>query len=75
MVVETASFCRHCGASEDSGWSAEREEHSYDEDDFDYNEFLENEFPDQVVQRKPDFKKFVIVVLLVCFAIACLWGF
>jgi hypothetical protein len=48
-----ATFCRHCGASDQSGWStddawSEWEPGDPGEDDFDYDEFVAREFPDQV---------------------------
>lgn len=48
------TFCRECGASDDFGWDeVGRWEDDVDagyggEDDFDYNEYLEREFPNSV---------------------------
>lgn len=43
----SASFCRECGASEDSGWEEEWTDSAESEDDFEYDEYLRREFPDQ----------------------------
>lgn len=43
-VSAGASFCRECGASDDSGWNLENEEGFASDDDFDYDEFLDREF-------------------------------
>ncbi len=37
-----ADFCPACGASDDSGWNDASDEY---DDDFDYEEFVEREFP------------------------------
>ncbi|QDV70663.1 hypothetical protein Poly24_43890 [Rosistilla carotiformis] len=68
MILETATFCRHCGASDASGWQDETEGYADDmsDDDFDYDEFLQREFPGDAPPRR-DFKSFVIIVLLICF--------
>jgi len=52
-VRSGARFCRECGASEESGWneddgSAADETSGYGpDDDFDYDEYIAREFPDQ----------------------------
>lgn len=68
MILETASFCRHCGASDASGWQTDTEGYADDqsEDDFDYDEFVQREFPADAPPRS-DFKSFVIIVILICF--------
>ncbi|MDA1050165.1 MAG: zinc ribbon domain-containing protein [Planctomycetota bacterium] len=43
-VSAGASFCRECGASDESGWSEEVEEGFATDDDFDYGDYLEREF-------------------------------
>ena len=50
-LAPRASFCRACGASEDSGWSEGAYESTEewaleDESDFDYDDFVAREFPD-----------------------------
>jgi hypothetical protein len=45
-----AKFCRQCGASDESGWNEGDAGENGDlaaEDDFDYQDFLRREFPDQ----------------------------
>lgn len=45
-----ATFCRHCGATPESGWNDDDEglaEGGYGEDDFDYDDYVEREFPDR----------------------------
>lgn len=71
------SFCRACGASDDSGWG--NDESSYDagytaEDDFDYDEFLEREFPDQAERRPPSAWRvgWIVVAILLLLAIVLL---
>jgi len=40
-ISADATFCRHCGSSDTDGWSDE----SYDDaDDFDYDQFVEDNF-------------------------------
>ena len=49
-VPSDAKICRECGASDDCGWNEDAFDDHYgefDEDDFDYDEFVANEFPEQ----------------------------
>jgi hypothetical protein len=55
-----AKFCRHCGASDESGWGQDglgfaaepADGYGYDsEDDFDYDDFVAREFPDQAERK------------------------
>ncbi|MCR4413322.1 MAG: zinc ribbon domain-containing protein [Thermoguttaceae bacterium] len=53
-VPAGARFCRQCGASDESGWGEEAWSdvespggYSAEDDDFDYDEFVRREFPDQ----------------------------
>jgi hypothetical protein len=76
----SATFCRHCGASEESGWGQDDDEEGldlpegyredddeFDDDEFDYDEFIAREFPDQAPQGKPSGRRFQLaVVLLLC---------
>ncbi len=51
-LPQHATFCRECGASDQSGWNEEDawddpEPSDLDDSDFDYDEFIAREFPDQ----------------------------
>jgi hypothetical protein len=67
-----AAFCRECGASDESGWSQEDWQGGETtagyapDDDFDYDEFLHREFPEQAPprQRKQQAKRLVVVLLV-----------
>lgn len=77
MILETAIFCRHCGASESSGWDVEESEHyaeSFD-DDFNYDEFIQNEFPDASPRSKITWRTIVTVIVLLGFVIAMLMSY
>jgi ribosomal protein L40E len=71
-VPENADFCRACGASTDSGW----EEHDWadgeeDEDDFDYDDYLRREFPEDAepdTRPKPRQALTIAIILLLCLA-------
>lgn len=64
-VAAGASFCRECGASDESGWQDDGtlydDDDGYSEDDgFDYDEFIRREFPDHASEaRRPDTWHFV----------------
>ncbi len=45
-IKAEANFCRHCGSSDADGWSEEWADDS--EDDFDYEEFVEDNFSPRV---------------------------
>jgi len=65
-VLVSAKFCRECGADESSGWS-DHVDDDYDdemEDDFDYDEFVRREFPDQAQPATKNMGLIVIVILL-----------
>ncbi|MGB7348018.1 MAG: zinc ribbon domain-containing protein [Pirellulaceae bacterium] len=72
-IRQDATFCHHCGSSESDGWQDEESgygEDSYDED-FDYNEFVRDEFPDDGVSHaltnkhtKPMWRLVAVVLLL-----------
>jgi hypothetical protein len=54
QVRGDARFCRECGASDESGWSEDDSPWNDEsrlglgvEEDFDYDEFLNREFPDR----------------------------
>jgi hypothetical protein len=71
-VAVGASFCRHCGADEGSGWSDDTQtyaEGNYDEDDFDYDEYLAREFPESAPTKRPrPHWLIVLVVAAICLA-------
>ncbi len=74
-----AKFCRECGASDEFGW--DEDGHWWDdelptgyaeEDDFDYDEFVEREFPGQAKGwSRHRVKKvvFTVVIIVVCVAL------
>ena len=80
-----AKFCKACGSDDESGWATGADEsgewssegYSGDED-FDYDDYLRREFPDeaQPTSTKNRFKKaiLILVVTAVCAALALsLW--
>ena len=70
-----ATFCQECGASDQSGWNEgdawdDPEPSDIDDSDFDYDEFIAREFPDQAGHRagRWSFKwslAAVVVILLI----------
>ena len=71
-VPVTAAACRECGSDDETGWSAKSDQHAegYD-DEFDYDEFVANEFPDSARHASgPQLRTWVIriVILLMCLA-------
>jgi len=70
----TAGFCRHCGASDEYGWGDEETDEldlpaGYaGDDEFDYDEFIAEEFADQSSGGKANARgQFrAIVIVLVC---------
>lgn len=74
MIAESAVFCRSCGASEESGWGETEEGWSDSGDDeFDYDEFVRDEFPSHVAQKSEP-KKLIILVLLISFTFGTIIG-
>jgi hypothetical protein len=81
----TARFCRHCGASDDSGWNAD--EHVPDDgsdfdpdDDFDYDDFLRRELPEHASQGPGSSPSRILagaIVILLCLLLLlmALWPF
>jgi hypothetical protein len=71
-VPAGSTFCRNCGASEDSGWDSDHDFQEaaggYDQDDeFDYQAYLAREFPDQF--RSPAITgnwMMAVIVILLC---------
>jgi hypothetical protein len=82
-----ATFCRECGASDDSGWGEGDDSQDEDsptgygpDDDFDYDEYVSREFPDQSPDgSRPRVKQWAMAVLVAIVAAAFLasmmfWG-
>ena len=69
-----ATFCRHCGASEDAGWGGEADSSDADQsddwsDDFDYDDFIAREFPEHArtpARRRNAYWLAFAVVALLC---------
>lgn len=74
-VAAGASFCRECGASDESGWNDEEEEGFAIDDDFDYDDYLEREFSitKQISAAARLRRAFVVtIIVLVCISLALL---
>jgi uncharacterized membrane protein YvbJ len=70
-----ASFCRECGASDESGWSDAEEEGFATDDEFDYDDYLEREFsiPRPISPAAQLRRAFVVtIIVLVCLSIVLL---
>ena len=75
-VPPKARACPECGADEETGWSerARAQELGLPDDEFDYDEFVKNEFGD--AQQKPNLRPdgiaplwwVVAIVLVIIFA-------
>lgn len=77
-VWDDATFCRECGASEDSGWndasdalalggySADEEEERYD-----YEQYVRNEFPEYLEDSDISSRRILttLLVIAVCLAL------
>lgn len=70
-----AKFCRHCGSSDSDGWRDDYD-HEADDDDFDYEAFVEENFSGRSTntQTRPLWR-LVVVVLLLAFLIWTLFLF
>lgn len=72
-LAEDAEFCAACGASEESGWRDE-DDAPWDEraeEEFDYDDFLRREFPDQAPAAPwPSARRawFAVLVVVLCLA-------
>lgn len=72
-----ARVCRACGSDEETGWSDEAQSGSdlggYDvEDDFDYDAFVNREFPQQAARsarRSLQHLAWIVLIILVCLAL------
>ena len=74
-VAAGASFCRECGASDESGWNDAGEEGFATEDEFDYDDYLEREFSiARPMSRGAQLRRaFVVtIIVLVCVSLALL---
>ena len=73
-VLQTATFCRECGADGRSGWNDEDSDSSGydpggDQDDFDYDDYLQREFPDHAPPAATGQKLGVVVIVLIILAL------
>src|SRR6516162_1904084 len=74
QVPTGATSCRGCGSDDETGWSESAGEWEEEvrspgygsDDDFDYDEFLANELPDQApaFPRRRAWKILVVIVIL-----------
>jgi endogenous inhibitor of DNA gyrase (YacG/DUF329 family) len=68
-ISANANFCRHCGSSDADGWRDDSAE-ADDEDDFDYDAFVEQNFSSGVTNtRVAPLWRFVALLLLLAFVI------
>jgi hypothetical protein len=80
-VAAGAASCRECGASDESGWGEpewNEDSAGYNEDDdFDYDDYLRREFPENAPRRsaKEQSKRLaaILIVGLLCLAFL-LWA-
>lgn len=80
-VLRGAKACKECGSDAETGWApeakkwdAEIEGDGYGGDDFDYNEFVDREFPEHA-EKRPPWDRFVTarkVILLALIVLALL---
>ena len=64
-----AKSCRHCGSSDDDGWRDELDADD-DNEDFDYDSFVEDNFSSGLTNKKTaPLWRFVAVLLLLSFVI------
>lgn len=70
-ILDTAKFCQHCGSSESDGWSERAlygDSTSHEQDDFDYEEFIADEFGEQPFKTETrNLWRLVAFVLLILF--------
>ncbi len=75
-LAADATFCRHCGASEELGWGLSAGEfhgESAMEEEFDYDEFLEREFPAEAARKPIGFKKALYAAIVIVLIISFIW--
>ncbi|TWU44067.1 hypothetical protein Q31b_16020 [Novipirellula aureliae] len=70
-VQEYAKACPHCGSSDSDGWADETDSFSDDDDDFDYDQFIQDEFADDsvVTSKLKTWQIAVIVLVLLSFVL------
>ncbi len=69
-IRSDATFCRHCGSSEADGWSDEGDE---SEDDFDYEQYVEDHHSiSEVSTRLSPLWRAVVAVLVLAFVASLL---
>lgn len=71
-----APSCRECGSDDETGWSDDEDGQGADDDDFDYDEYLERNHPDHAsipAGRSLVRGMWIIVVVLLCLAILCVF--
>jgi uncharacterized membrane protein YvbJ len=63
-IREDARFCRHCGSSDADGW---RDEYDTDLDEFDYDDYVAQEFSTTAAntQTRPIWRLAAVVMLIV----------
>ena len=72
-IQANATFCPHCGSSESDGW---RDEFESDEDDFDYDQYIaENFSPSIVPTGQKRIWQMIALVLLLLFLLRSLLSF
>tara|TARA_R110002049_G_scaffold4601_5_gene32144 strand:+ start:211626 stop:211892 length:267 start_codon:yes stop_codon:yes gene_type:complete len=52
VIESRANFCRHCGSSEQDGWRDDDYDELLADDDFDYDEFVRDEFSGSTVNMR-----------------------
>ncbi len=69
-------FCRHCGGSEESGWGDDWQDEygRQEDDDFDYDEFVRNEFPEQAIHRVPSRRRALTRIVALLLIIVLAWS-
>jgi hypothetical protein len=68
-ISADANFCRHCGSSDADGWRGGLPEGD-DDEDFDYDDFVEQNFSDRLTStRIAPIWRFVTVLLLLGFVL------
>lgn len=69
-IPADATFCRYCGSSESDGW---RDEFESDDDDFDYDEYISENFSSSVVPTgQKRIWQIIALVLLLLFLLRSL---
>lgn len=79
-VDKGASFCRECGSDRKTGWQeypnvgADATSGYGEDDDFDYNEFVREEFPghSRHSARRP-IKRLLLIILVVLLCLSLIW--